>query len=241
MATRSKAKTFRSKAKRPALSHVTGQAKAKAKLTLGPGHTLVAEPSVARQISRNPKPFRNLLLEMGQAMAASAHGISSAFVVNVRPGNPHPEIEIVKSGGDDDGAAELAQALAEARERGRKLVAAILSGDEMLSSDAFADRIGVRRPTIHSKRERHEILGLEGPKRGVQFPAWQLDEHGHLFMAGVLPKLFARLGDEWTVYRFLTQAHPEIGEIRTALEALKRGEIESVLKAADSIASGAFS
>ncbi|HZB92873.1 MAG TPA: hypothetical protein VE397_15610 [Stellaceae bacterium] len=201
---------------------------------------MVSEPSVARQISRNPKSFRNLLHEMGQAIAASAHGVSSVIVVNVRPGKPHPEIEIIKSGADDDGASELERALAEARERGRKLAAEILSGDEMLSSDAFADRIGVRRPTIHSKRERHEILGLEGPKRGVQFPAWQLDEHGHLFMAGVLPKLFACLGDEWTVYRFLTQAHPEIGKMRTALEALQRGEIAPVLKAAENIASGAF-
>ena len=213
----------------------------KANLTSRRATTLVAKPSVAKQVSRNPKAFKTLLAEMGRAIAASARGISSELVVNVRPGNPYPEIEIIKGSGDDDGVSDLGQALAEARERGQRLVAEILSADDMLSSDAFADRIGISRPAIHGKRERREVLGLRGPKRGVQFPSWQLDEHGQLFLADVLPKLFARLGDEWAVYRFLTQVHPEFGGTRTALEALKRGEIEPVLEAAENIASGTFS
>jgi hypothetical protein len=42
----------------------------------------------------------------------------------------------------------------------------------MLSSDAFADRIEISRPAIRGKGERHDVLGLQGPKRGVQFPSW---------------------------------------------------------------------
>ena len=46
-------------------------------------------------------------------------------------------------------------------------------------------------------------------------------------------------GDSWTVYRFLTQHHPEL-EGDTALSALQRGKVEKVLTAAKNTA-GAFS
>ena len=46
-------------------------------------------------------------------------------------------------------------------------------------------------------------------------------------------------GDSWTVYRFLTQHHPEL-ERDTALSALLRPKIDKVLAAAENTA-GAFS
>ena len=45
--------------------------------------------------------------------------------------------------------------------------------------------------------------------------------------------------DSWTVYRFLTQHHPE-PEGDTALSALQRGKVDKVLAAAENTA-GAFS
>jgi hypothetical protein len=46
-------------------------------------------------------------------------------------------------------------------------------------------------------------------------------------------------GDSWTLYRFLTQYHPEL-DGDTALSTLLRGKVEKVLAAAENTA-GAFS
>ena len=74
----------------------------------------------------------------------------------------------------------------------------------MLSADDFAALIGTSRVTVNAKRQNHQILGLDGAKRGYRFPAWQLDENGKPFAA--LPDLFDRLGDSpWAVYRFLVE------------------------------------
>lgn len=66
-------------------------------------------------------------------------------------------------------------ALAAAHERGRLRAAEILSGEDMLSTDAFAEILGTTRATVNTKRRSGEILGLNGGKRGFRFPLWQLD------------------------------------------------------------------
>lgn len=131
---------------------------------------------------------------------------------------------------DDD----LQAALEEARERGRKLKAETLQSQHMLSSEDFAKLIGVTRATVNAKRNRHEVLGLEGAKRGYRYPAWQVDDNGKPYSA--LPDLFDRLGgDEWSVYRFLQQHHPELGGM-TGIEALASGCSRAVIDAAESVA-----
>lgn len=130
---------------------------------------------------------------------------------------------------------DLEEALAQARSRGGELAAEILSRPEMLSSDAFARRIGVTRETVRQKLARHEVLGLSGAKRGLRFPSWQVMEDGRLLPR--LPDLFVRLGQPWTVYRFLVQQHhPELGG-RTGLVALKDGDVDAMLAAADAATS----
>lgn len=129
---------------------------------------------------------------------------------------------------------ELAQALA----RGERRAVEILAAPDMLSAAAFARAIGVSREAVRRKRQRHEVLGLEGAKRGVRFPVWQVTSDGGLLPA--LPRLFDLLGGSpWTVYRFLLQHHPEL-EGATAIERLKAGEADKVLAAAEN-ASRAFS
>ena len=118
-------------------------------------------------------------------------------------------------------------------------VGEILHGPDMLTADAFAEMIGATRETVHKKRHRHEVLGLEGPKRGVRFPNWQVSSSGE-FLPG-LPQLFEALGDRpWTVYRFLLQDHPELGGAR-GLDALRAGHVESAISAAKAIGEGSFS
>lgn len=53
--------------------------------------------------------------------------------------------------------------------------------------------------------------------------------------------MFEVLGDQpWTIYRFLRAAHAELGG-RTALDALKAGQVDAVVNAAKNQAVCAFS
>lgn len=136
---------------------------------------------------------------------------------------------------DDD----LDHALDAARERGRLRAAEILSGEDMLSADAFAKRLSVSRATVDAKRLKHQVLALEGAGHGDwRFPVWQLGEDGRPLAA--LPQIFERLGEgPWTVYRFLVQHHPELDGL-TGLDALRRGRVKAVIDVAESLARGAF-
>ncbi|MGC1301903.1 MAG: hypothetical protein WA840_05975 [Caulobacteraceae bacterium] len=134
--------------------------------------------------------------------------------------------------------AENDAAFAAARERGRHRVTETLDRPEMLSAEAFGERLGLSRVAVNDRRQKHEFLGLEGTKRGFKYPAWQIGEDGKPFKA--LPKLFDLLGDSaWTVYRFLVQPHAEL-DGQSALEVLRAGRSEPVLDAAESVARGDF-
>jgi hypothetical protein len=81
-----------------------------------------------------------------------------------------------------EAASDLRTALAPARERGRARVADILSRPDMLSADRFAKLLGTSRVTVNAKRQRHEVLGLDGAKRGFRFPKWQIGDDGNHFL-----------------------------------------------------------
>jgi hypothetical protein len=152
---------------------------------------------------------------------------------------PTGRVVVLPSEATDDAAkAELDEAMSKARARGDVAAAKILNGPDMLSADEFATEIGMTRAGLHKMRARHEVLGLEGPKRGIRFPRWQLVD-GHLLPG--LKQVFEVLsGGPWTVYRFLQQKHPELGGT-SALDALKRGQVEAVRQLAEGIGHGAFS
>ncbi len=163
-------------------------------------------------------------------------GRSESFVVKVVPGKT-PQITLIETDAREvetarDGQDELERALAAARERGRTTAGEILSAPTMLSADKFASLIGTTRETVNVKRQKHQLLALDGSKRGYRFPDWQLDENGKPFT--IFPQLFEHLGkSSWAVYRFLVQSHPELnGE--SGLDALRRGRDKEVLKVAES-------
>jgi hypothetical protein len=134
--------------------------------------------------------------------------------------------------------AGLAAALDAARARGIALHGRLLAAPAMLNTAAMAERLGMSEEGVRLKRKRHEILGLEFAKRGIRYPSWQVLPDGRLVPG--LPRVFALLGDDrWRVYRFLEQHHSELGGQR-AREALRRGQVEAVLGAAENAASGAF-
>jgi hypothetical protein len=181
------------------------------------------------------KKVVNLVSEARESSESKTPGVR--LVVGLDPERRIPTFEIEDAGTEPSGSNDLDAALAEARERGVSRAVEILSGREMLSAADFAKFIGVSREAVRAKHQRREVLGLQGAKRGLRFPKWQVTPNGKLLPD--LPQLFKLLGgDSWTVYRFLIQHHPEL-EGDTALSALLRGKVEKVLAAAEDTA-GAF-
>lgn len=185
-----------------------------------------------------PKTEVEQLLEVGRRAheAAIATGRTMRLVMDFAPNGR--VVVLPSEATDDAGKAEFEKAMSEAKSRGDVATAQILSNPDMLSADEFAAEIGMTRAGLHKMRARHEVLGLEGPKRGTRFPRSQLVD-GHLLPG--LKQVFEVLsGGPWTVYRFLQQKHPELGGA-SALDALKRGRVDAVRQLAEGIGHGAFS
>ena len=140
-----------------------------------------------------------------------------------------------RQGSADD---DLEAVLGEARARGETRAAEILSGPDMLGADDFAALIGATRETVRQKLKRREILGLQGAKRGVRYPSWQVTKDGGLLPA--LPKVFELMGDSpWAVFRFLTQPSPAL-DGAAPKDRLRAGEVAKVLDLGESQARGDF-
>ena len=166
-----------------------------------------------------------------------AHKTGQAFIISYRV-TPDGQLEAVTAAEKPE-ALPLDAAIARAKGQRAAKAAEILKGSDMLTARDFGPLIGASHETVNLKRKRHEVLGLEGATRGVRYPRWQVTEAG-LPVPG-LAKLFEALGAQpWTVYRFLRAAHAELGG-RTALDALKAGQVEAVLGVAENQAAGAFS
>jgi hypothetical protein len=177
------------------------------------------------------KRLANLVSAAGEGTDEKRLGCR--LIIRMDPERRIPKFEIEDAGTEPSGSNDLDAALTEARARGVSRAVEILSGQEMLSAAEFAKFIGVSREAVRSKHQRNELLGLKGAKRGLRFPKWQVTSDGDLLPD--LPRLFELLGGEsWTVYRFLTQHHPEL-EGDTALSALLRGKANKVLAAAEGI------
>jgi len=191
-----------------------------------------------RILASESRTTKTLMEKYGAAVARSRMGKSVRFIVRLSPGR-EPRFGLVESESPQDAEpagnkhdGDLEPALAAARERGQARIAEILNGDDMLSVEEFARLIGTSRVTVNTKRQNHQVLGLEGARRGFRFPKWQIGEDGKPFAA--LPKLFDRLGgSSWAVYRFLVQHHPELDGL-SGREALARGRAAEALEAAES-------
>jgi hypothetical protein len=182
-----------------------------------------------------PGGLRVRVLDIPSSGQAAAPSQPFEVLIEVRPSdNPAQTAEAATLDASAT-EADFQAAMGEARARGEVLAATLLSGADMLGSNEFAALIGVSREGLHRKRLRHEVLGLEGAKRGYRFPKWQLTREG--LLPG-LPEVFARLdGNPWAVIRFLRQHHPELGG-QTALQALRAGKVAQVLGAAENAGRG---
>lgn len=171
--------------------------------------------------------------------AAEASRTGRSFRVSVVV-TPDGRVETVSAVPADMAVAgPLDAAIARAKARGAIKAADILKGPDMLTARDFGLLIGASHETVNAKRKRNEVLGLEGSTRGVKYPRWQVTDAG-LLLPGLV-RLFGTLGGQpWTVFRFLLTDHAELGG-RTALDALKSGQVDAVVGVAENSALGAFS
>lgn len=219
-----------------------------AALPKGAAHFTFTAPSDAAKVLRvRPAKVKPLLQRYGEAVARSHEaGRPVSFRVDVNPDGDATVTPIEAGASTTSGfpvenvkarSRELERALESARERGRLRAGEVLAGEDMLSADAFADLLGTTRVTVNAKRQSGQVLGLDGPKRGFRFPAWQLDSDGKPYAE--LPALLERLRAPWAVYRFLIQSHGAL-EGLTGREALEAGRGSDAIAAAEGIAQGDF-
>jgi hypothetical protein len=207
----------------------------------GPGLKLRVPNKDYRVLASKPDRVKAVLQQYGKAVTRSrAAGHTVSFRVDVDPAGattmtPVEEVRPAQKHLPEESGvpnAELQDALAAARERGRLRAADILSSEDMLSAEDFAKLLGTTRVTVNTKRQSGQILGLDGAKRGFRFPTWQLNPDGKPFAE--LSVLHDLLGGAWAVYRFLVQPHGELDGL-TGREALERGKPKAVLAAAESV------
>ena len=202
---------------------------------------IAVAPGVLETLSARQPTIKRLVETFGQTIERNRKsGRAGGFTVMIDAEGRSEFAPLQDPAAEQPVAQEvrLDDALRAARERGRLRAAEILSQGDMLTAEAFAERLGVSRVTVNARRQRRELLGLDGAKRGYRFPAWQVDEDGKPLDA--LPRLFELLGDSpWGVYRFLTQRHSVLNGA-TARDALAHGKTRQVLQAAESLARGDF-
>jgi DNA-binding transcriptional regulator YiaG len=204
-----------------------------------PVDAIIIDTSVWKSIQ---KPYAEAVKKLAELVSRSQKGsqtrgqrVRLRLGMDEQRGLPKLEVENI-AGAEENDVDDLDAALAEARERGVSRAAEILARPEMLSAADFAKFVGVSRETIRAKEQRREVLGLKGAKRGLRYPKWQVTPDGALLPE--LPRISHLLGgDSWTVYRFLTQRHPEL-EGATAMSSLLDGKVDQVLAAAENTAGG---
>lgn len=111
-------------------------------------------------------------------------------------------------------------------------------GDELLTSDEFARRAGARsRQTVHNWLNRGRIVGWEGAKRGLVFPAEQLDASGRPIHH--LGPVLSHFQGHYAAWRWLTDSHDALDGARP-IDLLREGEDAQVEAAAKGYAQGDF-
>ena len=129
--------------------------------------------------------------------------------------------------------SEDADPLIRAKLRGierRKQILAQLGG--ALSTEGVAELIGISRQAVDKRRSQNQLIGLIQGRRGYAYPAFQFEEGKAL--AGLKEVLDAlRDHDPWMQSIFFANRNDRLSG-KTPLEALRQGDRESVIRAAES-------
>jgi hypothetical protein len=125
-----------------------------------------------------------------------------------------------------DAEAEVRHRVLEAsfRERERLL-------DDSLTTSEVASLLGVTRQTPHDRAKQKTLLAIED-KNQLRFPRWQFDADGPSGVVSGLPEVLRALAiGPLAQARWLTRANRTFGG-RTPLQAIKAGDLETVVQEA---------
>ena len=137
-------------------------------------------------------------------------------------------------------STHAAEALKRAFERAEDSKLKILQRPDMLNGEALGAQLGLTRATVDNRRQAGKLLALDfGSKRGFRYPSWQRELLEDQRRREAYERVLNRLQSvgAWSRYRFFTQRSPAL-QGQSPLEALLGGADESVLRAADTWATG---
>jgi hypothetical protein len=110
---------------------------------------------------------------------------------------------------------------------------------DTISSDDIAARLNTNRETIGQWRAAGRLIGVEGAKRGVRYPAAQIGKN-LAPLPGIDKVLEALDGDHWEAWRFLAGKIDELEGV-TGFDALRNGRLNDVLEVLEARLHGSFS
>jgi hypothetical protein len=115
----------------------------------------------------------------------------------------------------------------EAREKLIDLAGGTLSGEEV------ARALGLTRQAVDKRRRSRRLFAISLGKRGHRYPAFQLTDGRPL--PGLDAVLAALRGhDAWTQLAFFVNGRPDLNG-RSPIDALRRGDVHAVLRAAATV------
>jgi len=224
------------------------------KLTFTGGHAVVSVPDLSdEELGAQFRAFVNETNDTGTVMVFKNQKGRIVDLVNARnvakPGQMFRFLissrrqrllkkHLTKPHSEAHKPTTFETAMENARMRGNVRVAEILSSKDMLSGEEFGERLGRSRQTIDNWRNSDQVIGLEGPGRGVRYPEWQIRPDGQL-VRGITEVLELVDGDAWAAYRFLIEYFPDASEDRL-VDKLQNDEIGLVLNHIETVLRGAY-
>ncbi len=119
--------------------------------------------------------------------------------------------------------------LAAAHQRGAEIKRHLLESEGgALTVAEVAKRLGISKQGVDKRRRGHKLLALE-TSRGFLYPAWQFTDDGVL--PGIEHVLAALEAAPWTQASWFLTGETRLADARP-LDALRRGELQQVLRAA---------
>jgi hypothetical protein len=170
---------------------------------------------------RAVRAVARLSREMGEASLREAVSAPSDFAVLLAALESEPGLE----------ALTREDPLAQARLRGIEARTRLLSaGGGTLGVQEVAAHLNLSRQAVYKRYRAGRLLAVDCGRHGVAFPAWQF------VSGGVLPGIEEVLAtlcdlDGWTRLAFFLGENVATGG-KTPLEALRRGGLQDVLRAA---------
>jgi hypothetical protein len=99
-----------------------------------------------------------------------------------------------------------------------------------LTAEEAADLLGISRQAVDKRRNQNQLIGLTQGRRGYAYPAFQFEDGKTLAgFEAVLQELSSH--DPWMQLIFFANGSDRL-DGRSPLEALRQGELDSVIRAA---------